>query len=62
MQIPPKERTAHWHLYEKYLERVSGILGDDVAKVIEFESVNEMKEMSCTDCPLFEKHNKPRQK
>ncbi|MDG6906949.1 MAG: hypothetical protein JRN20_14335 [Nitrososphaerota archaeon] len=45
-----------WSLYEMYIERASNILGDDVGKVIEFESVHEMKSMFCTKCPLYEKH------
>ena len=28
-----------WKLYEKYIERSANILGDDVAKVIKFESL-----------------------
>lgn len=45
-------------LYEKYLERASNILGEDVGKTIGFESVNEMERMLCTKCPLFDKHSK----
>lgn len=52
-------RTPHdiWELYELYLDRASNILGTDVSKVIEFQSGEEMKNMLCTKCPLFEKHN-----
>lgn len=45
-----------WKLYEAYLDRAGNILGDDVGKVIEFESVKEMESLLCTKCPLFEKH------
>lgn len=47
-----------WELYEKYLERAGNILGEDVGKVIEYESVKEMEREFCTRCPLFEKHSK----
>ena len=45
-----------WKLYERYIERISNVMGVDVGKVIEFESVREMESMFCTKCPLFEKH------
>jgi hypothetical protein len=44
-----------WNLYEKYIERAANLLGDDVAQVIEFETLKEMKAMLCTKCPLFER-------
>lgn len=47
-----------WQLYEKYLERAGNILGEDVGRVIEIESVKEMEREFCTKCPLFEKHSK----
>lgn len=43
-----------WNLYAKYLERTANILGDDVAQVIGFESLQEMEEMSCHKCPLYD--------
>lgn len=42
-----------WKLYEDYMERAANILGDDVAKVIEFESLLQMKTMLCTNCPFM---------
>lgn len=47
-----------WELYELYLNRASNILGADVSKEIDYESVQDMKNMLCTRCPLFEKHSK----
>lgn len=44
-----------WNLYEKYMERASNILGDDVGGVIEFENLRQMESMFCTKCPLYEK-------
>ena len=44
-----------WRLYEKYLERASQVIGDSSAKVIEFQSLNEMKSMFCTKCSLYER-------
>ena len=44
-----------WNLYEKYIERTANILGDDVAKVIEFQCLNQMKSMPCISCPLHER-------
>ena len=54
---PVNSHSDIWSLYEKYLERAGNILGDDVGKVIEFESVKEMEALFCTRCPLFEKHS-----
>jgi hypothetical protein len=42
-----------WRLYERYIERTANLLGDDVAQVIEFESVIEMRSELCTKCPLY---------
>lgn len=44
-----------WTLYEKYMERVANILGDDVAQVIAFESSDTMKSMLWRNCPLHER-------
>ena len=38
--ISPKDI---WKLYERYIERTANLLGDDVAQVIEFESLIEMR-------------------
>lgn len=38
-------------LYEKYIEQVASILGNDVAQVINFESLKQLETMSCRDCP-----------
>lgn len=47
-----------WKLYEEYLDKTADRLGIDVAKVIQFESLNEMESMLCTKCPLYEKRGK----
>jgi hypothetical protein len=43
------------NLYEMYMERVSNLLGDSTAKVIEFQSSKQMRSAFCKDCPLFKK-------
>jgi hypothetical protein len=44
-----------WEIYEKHIEAWREELGDDVAEVVEFETLQEMKSMLCTRCPLYEK-------
>ena len=44
-----------WNLYEKYIERLANILGDEIAQIIELEDMNQMKSMICTRCPLYER-------
>jgi hypothetical protein len=41
--------------YDRYVERLAGLLGDDFARVFEFEDFNEMKFMLCTKCTLYER-------
>lgn len=47
-----------WKLYEKYLEHAGNIVGEDIGKMVEFESVKAMERKCCTKCPLFVKHSK----
>ncbi|MHB1869199.1 MAG: hypothetical protein ACYCPP_09700, partial [Nitrososphaerales archaeon] len=42
-------------LYEMYMERAANILGDPVARTIEFQSLNQARCMRCASCPLYEK-------
>jgi hypothetical protein len=42
-----------WKLYGKYIAGLANSLGNDVAQVIEFESLNQMESMLCTRCPLY---------
>jgi hypothetical protein len=44
-----------WNLYERYIERSGKILGNDVAQIIQFENLKEMKSMLCSKCPLYER-------
>lgn len=43
-----------WNLYQKYMERVSNLLGDDVAALFTHQTLKEMESMFCTKCPLYE--------
>ena len=42
-------------LQEEYMDRIAKRLGNDIAKVIEFETLNEMEFTLCKICPLYEK-------
>jgi len=44
-----------WDIYDKYLQSTARILGDDVAMVIGFQGLQQMKSMCCTKCPLYER-------
>jgi hypothetical protein len=42
-----------WKIYENVLLALSKTLGEDVARVIQFESGREMEAMGCSNCPLY---------
>lgn len=43
-----------WDLYDKYVERLGNILGDDVGQVVEFEVLKEIESLSCSACPVHQ--------
>ena len=43
-----------WKLYVSYVAGLANKLGNDVAEVIEFECLSQMRSMHCTKCPLYE--------
>ena len=40
-------------LYDKYMERTANILGDSIAKVIEFQCFKQREPTFCARCPLY---------
>lgn len=45
-----------WQIYDEVLQELAKALGDDVARVIEFESVRRMQSMKgCSGCPLYQR-------
>jgi len=42
-----------WKIYEDVLLELSKSLGEDVAKVIWFQNIQEMQAMGCSNCPLY---------
>jgi hypothetical protein len=43
------------NLYEKYMERVSNLLGDSTAKVIEIQSSKQIGSVFCKERSLYKK-------
>jgi hypothetical protein len=43
-----------WEIYDQALSELSKELGEDVSKVIEYQSIRGMESMSgCMHCPLY---------
>jgi hypothetical protein len=49
-----------WNLYDRYIEEVVDLYGEDIAEIFEYESMKEMESMFCTRCPLYESVSKRR--
>jgi hypothetical protein len=46
-----------WKVYDLVLLEMAKELGEDVSRVIEFQSLKEMEKMKgCTSCPLYRRH------
>jgi hypothetical protein len=42
-----------WEVYLKFLASLQKELGDDIAVVIEFQTLNEIERLSCVQCPIY---------
>ena len=43
-----------WHLYDKFIEEVGELYGDDISGLVEYGCMREMESMFCMKCPLYE--------
>lgn len=43
-----------WKMYFDLMQSWAKAMGKDVSEVLEFQSLKEMKQMSCNTCPLYE--------
>lgn len=52
--------TDVWNIFDKYMEQVSNLYGEEIAEVFEYEGMREMESMMCTRCPLYQSIAKKR--